>query len=181
MSLLEGTTKCVFNFAHTFCNNRVFIKFIFSECWNHRKVAFHSDPILACSEHDLYRGEEQVAALRMERMIRFIFLDPIVVNQHSSLEGKADFPVISEFNILKKHIQLFCRRIIIPLDYLPSVNFCRSVLDLTEQFRHVTSKNFKKLLVRPFFDRLLLIYWCFLGDCRFFRRHAIFRVWYLWT
>ena len=132
MFLLKGTTKCIFDFVYSFSDYGVLIKFVFTECWDYRQIAFNSDSVLVCSERDLYLGEEQVAALGMESVIRFIFLDPIVVNQPASLKGEAVFLFILELNDLKVQNHLhFC---ILSPDHFSYKNSCWSVLDFAEHF-----------------------------------------------
>jgi hypothetical protein len=67
-------------------------------------MAFNNNPIFG-SDSEIYLNlcEKQVAALGMEIMLRFCFLDPIVVNQPASLEPQAYFLLILEFNFLQVH------------------------------------------------------------------------------
>jgi hypothetical protein len=83
----------------------------------------NSDPILICSEHDLDRGEEQVAALGMEGVLRFSFLDPIVVDQPASLKSEAYFLFILELNFFQVHGHLLFRCVVISLDDFSGVNY----------------------------------------------------------
>jgi len=131
--LLEGTAEGIFDFADAFSNFGVLLKLVFAKCWDYRQIAFNSDPILICSENDLDRGEEQVAALRMEGVLRFSFLDPLVVDQPASLKSEAYFLFILEFNVLQVHGHLLFRRVVISFEDFSGVNLWRSVFYFTEQ------------------------------------------------
>lgn len=130
--LLEGTTEGIFDFADAFSDYGILLKLVFAKCWDYRQIAFNSDPIFICSENDLDRGEEQEAALGMEGVLRFSFLDPLVVDQPASLKNKAYFLFILEFNFFQVHGHLLFRRVVIFLDDFSGVNQCWSVFYSTE-------------------------------------------------
>ena len=58
----------------------------------------------------------------MEGVLRFSFLDPIVVDQPASLKSEAYFLFILEFNVLQVQCHLLFRRVVISLDDFSVVN-----------------------------------------------------------
>jgi hypothetical protein len=73
----------------------------------------------------------------MEIMLRFCFLDPIVVNQPASLNLEAYFLLILEFNLLQVHGHLPFWRVEISHDDFSGVDYRGSVLDPTEHLYKV--------------------------------------------
>ena len=69
----------------------------------------------------------------MKVVLRFCFLNPIVIDQPASFELEAYFFFILEFDFLQVHGHLPFRRVEISQDDFSGVNYCGRILGPAEQ------------------------------------------------